>query len=293
MSKMIRLSFNLLSAIKNMLKNAEKYKLSSIEELWSINTSQINTEWLIQTIKQCGWILLNRSDEFKLTDKALKIIDEKKDTKHTLRIMLSDYILGFYPVWCYKIPFGRFEAAFLMSEDERACFHEAELLCDYPDDNTVKWWDTLSSVIRKKQEDKRNDCGRAGEKLTLAYEEQRTGVKPKWISIDSNMSGYDVLSQISSEDNSKLLIETKSSRMNLEDAAGYISINEWRTAITAKNYLFYFWIVGPQNMLATIKVTQMAPYMPTNNLSGEWETVRIPFNSFRDMFQIINAEDEE
>ena len=50
-----------------------------------------------------------------------------------------------------------------------------------------------------------DDVGRKGERLTLQYEELRTNVKPDWRSIETNLSGYDVLSQRSKTDNTPLL----------------------------------------------------------------------------------------
>lgn len=294
MSKTIRLSTNVLSAIKLLLKNADYLHLSSEEDLWNINTSQINTSWLIDVIKQCGWMAESSRNTLELTDRGYMVIAGDASAEETaFRVMLSDYIVAFCPVWCYRIPYGRSEATFMMSKDERACFQEAGLLSDSPDDDIVEWWDSLSSIIRKKQDDKKNNCGRSGEKMTLAYEEKRTGVKPKWMSIDSNLAGYDVLSQVSTEDSSKLLIETKASELDLENAFCHITLNEWRTATTAKNYLFYFWILGTTNQLATINVSQITPYIPTNNLSGEWESVKIPFYSFKEFFQRIGGKEEE
>lgn len=49
-------------------------------------------------------------------------------------------------------------------------FLEAGLLSESPDDSIVKWWDSLSAIIRKNQDEKKNNCGHIGEKLTLRYE---------------------------------------------------------------------------------------------------------------------------
>lgn len=289
MNNPIRLSCNILYAVVNILKNIKKLDLLTEEEIWDINSSQINTAWIIQTIKQCGWITEVDSNQILLTDQGNRIVNENCNTKKVMRIMLSDYILSFCPVWSYRIPYGRLEATYIMTKDERACFHEAGLLSDFPDDETVKWWDSLSTTIRKLQDVNKSDCGRTGERLTLAYEEKRTGIKPKWISIDTNLAGYDVLSQLSSEDSSNLLIEVKASKSDLKSAVCHITVNEWKIASTAKNYMFYLWVIGSTNMLATIETLQIAPYIPTNNLSGEWESVQIPFVCFKDLFQIIST----
>lgn len=294
MNKTIRLSINVLSAVRLLLKNAELLSLSSEEDLWTINTSQINTSWLIDIIRRCGWMSENERKELNVSDRGHMVItgDEASEDA-AFRIMLSDYIITFCPAWCYRIPYGRYEAALMMSKDERACFLEAGLLSEAPDDSIVKWWDSLSAIIRKNQDEKKNNCGRIGEKLTLRYEKKRTGIDPKWMSLDSNLLGYDVLSQISTQNPEKLLIETKTSDMSMDTAYCHISINEWKTATMTKNYMFYFWIVGASNMLAKVNVQQLNPYIPTNNLSGEWESVKIPFNCFRNRFITINEKCEE
>ena len=79
----------------------------------------------------------------------------------------------------------------------------------------------------------------------------------------------------------------------MENAYCHISINEWETASRTKNYLFYLWIIGSKNLLAIIDCKKIAPFIPTNNLSGEWESVKIPFNCFSELFQPIEEREEK
>lgn len=60
------------------------------------------------------------------------------------------------------------------------------------------------------------------------------------MSLDSNLLGYDVLSQISTQNPEKLLIETKTSDMSMDTAYCHISINEWKTATMTKIICFIF-----------------------------------------------------
>lgn len=74
MNKTIRLSINVLSAVRLLLKNAELLSLSSEENLWTINTSQINTSWLIDIIRQCGWMSENERKELNVSDRGHMVI---------------------------------------------------------------------------------------------------------------------------------------------------------------------------------------------------------------------------
>lgn len=127
-----------------------------------------------------------------------------------------------------------------------------------------------------------------GERLTMKFEEMRTGVKPDWHSIETNRSGYDILSRRSSEDGDSLLIEVKSSSQPLETACAIISRHEWDVASLLNNqgrYLFYIWKLGTAtNQLAIITVEEMSCHIPLDHEYGTWESVHIPFVAFADRF---------
>ncbi len=288
---MIRISVNVLTAIQMLMSKSIKYEISNEEGLWSANSSQIDTAWLIETAHKCNWIDRNNK-MFQLTDRGYSLFaDERVFNKLMLRDMLYDYITSFHPVWSYKIPIGRSEAIFIMTEDEKACFFEAGLLDENPDHSIVEWWDKLSLIIRKSSDERKSQIGRKGERLTILNEVLRTGVQPHWISIDSNLAGYDVLSQVSIEDTSVLLIESKASEANIEGAFCHITANEWHTAKNSKHYKFYFWLIGANNKLAMLDPIQIEPYIPTNNATGKWKNVKIPFSSFSEQFQNTNIKD--
>ena len=71
----------------------------------------------------------------------------------------------------------------------------------------------------------------------------------------------------------------------------HITANEWHTAQNSKCYKFYFWLIGASNKLATLDPYQIAPYIPTNNATGTWESVKIPFSSFSEHFKNTNIKD--
>lgn len=290
---MIRISVNVLTAIQMLMRKSIKYEISNEEVLWSVNSSQIDTAWIIETAHKCKWIDRNNK-VFQLTNRGYSLFANNETfNKGTLRDMLYDYITSFYPTWSYKIPVGRSEAILIMTEDEKACFFEAGLLDENPDHSIVEWWDKLSLIIRKSSDERKSKIGRKGERLTILSETARIGIKPQWISIESNLAGYDVLSRISYEDDSPLLIESKASEANIEGAYCHITSNEWHTAQNSKHYKFYFWLIGTSNKLAILEPSQIAPCIPTNNATGIWESVKIPFSSFSEHFKNTNIKDED
>ncbi len=288
---MIRLSINVLTAIQGALHKSIKYSVCDEETLWSINNSQIDTAWIIETAQRCRWIECDNTS-FNLTERGYDLFSaDHTPNEYVLRDMLYDYIFYCCPVWSYKIPTGRNEALFIMTKDERACFHEAGLLSENPDKEIVEWWDKLASIIRKSSDERNNRIGRTGERLTILEETSRTGEKPRWISIDSNLTGYDILSRVSKVDASKLLIECKASEASMDSACCHITASEWHTAQNSKHYKFYFWLLGSVNRFAVLDPCQIAPYIPTNNATGKWESVKIPFTSFSEYFQNTNIKD--
>lgn len=42
--------------------------------------------------------------------------------------------------------------------------------------------------------------------------------------------------------------------------------------------------ISAEEMLAILSPDEILPYIPTNNLDGQWETVKIPFLCFEDKF---------
>ena len=199
--------------------------------------------------------------------------------------MLTDYVLKCAPIWANRIPYGRREATIFMTKDERACFADAGLLSDHLDAGIIDWWDTIATHIRMQTKQSKIGTGRLGERNTIKYERSRTNVDPMWMSIDSNLLGYDIKSQVSKNDPGTLLIEVKASTFTLSRAEFYVTSNEWNVAITSGAYVFHLWCLSDgKKMLAILSPDEILPYIPTNNLDGQWETVKIPFLCFEDKF---------
>lgn len=172
-----------------------------------------------------------------------------------------------------------------MSKDEKACFTDAGLLSDHLDPGIITWWDIIATKIRTQDQQAKNETGRLGERNTIKYERNRTNSEPIWMSIDSNLAGYDIKSRVSEDSSDILLIEVKASTYALGQAVFHVTSHEWNVALTSRAYVFHLWCLSDsKKMLAVISPDELLPYIPTNNLEGQWESAQIPFSCFEGQF---------
>ena len=289
---MIRLSVNVLTSAVILLKRMTIYPFSSVSELSQSRASQIDTEDILSFVCDCRWAEIDTNGRPILTTQGYAIVSLNNNYTEYLRLMLADYIINIIPIWGNRIPYGRSEAAIFMTKDEKACFYEANLLKKQPDAEVVSWWDKISDDLRAKDNEHKTVIGRQGEQYSINYERERTSVEPNWVSIDSNLSGYDIRSQIGKSDSRPMLIEVKTSLEKLDNAYFHITSREWLTAQASGSYMFYLWcLYGAKRKLAIISPYLVKPYIPTNNQSGEWESVKIPFSCFRKEFKEIGLKE--
>lgn len=283
---MIRLSINVLTSSAKLLDRLYNYHFSSMSELLYSRIDQIDAEKVFDFSKVCGWVSINDGAPL-LTVRGNELHNLYTEGSSTLlrRNMLSDYIFKVCPLWSSRIPCGRLEAAVLLSADERACFFEAGLLSEDIDETVIEWWDYVANNVRYDIQRTKNDIGRRGEKCTVEYERERTKMNPKWMAINSNLLGYDILSRVDNVNEEKLLIEVKASIEPLNVARFHISANEWNVALVSTAYSFYLWsFYNESQKLAILSPSDILPYIPSNNLEGRWENVVIPFSCFMEKF---------
>ena len=289
------ISVNIVSEALIMIQAVHShgyYKYSDIQHLCL--PYGIRLDVALSFARQCEWLVDDETTFiFTETGKTInQLFDGETISKSLWRLILQNYITVCQPAWARRIPFGRREALLLMSEEEARCFSEADLIYSY-DEETIKWWDSFAEKERMKRNANTDDTRRKGERLTIEYEERRTGRTPEWCSVESNLSGYDVLSYNSRENTTKLLIEVKTSTRSLEQAEAIISRHEWDVATMKNNierYRFYFWLLDPvsdAHRLAVIQVNEMWAIMPEDRIPGHWETASIPFSAFSDRFETV------
>ena len=249
----------------------------------------VNREVALAFAEQCHWLRADGPGRVACTEEGARIASGFDGTgigPALWRRILEGYIRHCRPAWAKRIPYGRAEAYLVMTEEEQRCFREAGLLESQADD-VVDWWDGLAEQERTKRNRRLDDVGRRGERLTMAYEERRTGVRPDWRSIETNLSGYDILSRRSADDGERLLIEVKSSEKPLEAACALLSRREWEVAqlrTNAGRYRFYLWSLEGGRRLAVLTAEELCRHVPRDRADGRWETVRIPFAAFADRF---------
>ena len=159
------------------------------------------------------------------------------------------------------------------------------------EEDVVNWWDKMA-------ENEREDVdylviGREGERLTMEYETTRTGKKPLWQSIETNLAGYDIISRNDKNDDAgEILIEVKASKQPVQNAYLIITRHEWEVANYSNNanrYYFYLWLLGESKMLARITSYDIASHIPKETGEGTWEEVKIPFKTFESEFKKVNS----
>ncbi|WZL79734.1 DUF3883 domain-containing protein [Eubacteriales bacterium mix99] len=285
------ISDSLISEALLVMRAMKQYGCYTIAQINNMKMYYgINKDAALSLAEQCNWIVLKNETTYEITNYGENLLQNFNGMELRLslyRDILKKYIVTCKPIWARKIPYGRNEAYQIMSDEEQVCFKKAGLMGTPVTLEEVEWWDSLAERERQEIERKQDDVGRKGEKLTIRYEHLRTQAKPIWESIESNLAGFDIISQVSDTNTKQILIEVKSSTHGLQDAFLYVSHNEWNFASAAYNqerYYFYLWLLETTPQLAVISYPDMLKHIPFNNGLGEWNEVSIPFAAFKDDF---------
>lgn len=292
------ISVNIVSQTLILMSAIKKHTCNSMREVAQLKLPYgINCDAAITFSQQCGWIITD-NDSVSFTDYGESIIGSFNGLvidSSLWRVILTGYISNSEPAWAKRIPYGRKEAYLIMTAEEQRCFDEAGLM-ESTDADVVEWWDFLAERERTKKDTSLLDVGREGERFTMLYEQQRTNVSPEWISIESNLAGYDILSRRTSDSDENILIEVKSSRKSMENAFCIVTRHEWETAQRKNNvdrYFFYLWKLSRGEIsLAIVDVVRMQAYIPFDSGSGKWKEVSIPYTAFGDLFVVVAIDNQ-
>lgn len=203
-----------------------------------------------------------------------------------LQRALLDYVEALSPAWVQNATFGRHRVLAFVGAEIGQVFVEAGLASGTGND-IVAFWDTLAAIARGRKADRLLDIGRRGERLTLAHEEARTGRQPRWVSIDNNEDGYDVLSVAARDDHRLLSIEVKATTVGLA-ASLHLTRNEWERACEADCHVFHLWNLGAGAAvsLAVVPADLLRAHVARDSGEGAWQMVRVPFSAFADRFEV-------
>ncbi len=235
---------------------------------------------VLELCQEANWISVDENGQMRPTQTGLEIINQKTEIT-ALRHQLRTIIFHTQPPWAKTIQYGRKELLNTVGPDIRQCFIEAALSEGW-DEETVIWWDILAQAARGNTADELLSIGRRGEKKSIEFETKRVGVEPKYTALESSYPGYDILSQVSCDNDEKLSIEVKSSEKGLNYATFHLSRNEFEKALISKNYLFHLWLLSDEdrNEPCICTVQEVAKHCPSDKGQGRWESVEIPFNIF-------------
>ncbi len=236
--------------------------------------------------QQCRWIRVSEDGAIRLTERGEFILG-KDSAQMCLREQLLDLLSSEPPPWARKLIQGRYEALKVMPPDAAQCFKDCELTDGFEDD-IVDWWDVASQSVRSERSKLNHEVGRRAERLSLDYERQRTGVEPLWQAVQTNVAGYDVLSQVGASSSERLKIEVKGSRMGRKEASFFLTRNEWRTAEKSGAYEFHLWLVHETPRLFVVPASELEAHVPEDREQGRWETAQFFFKDFTDYAVPLN-----
>lgn len=184
--------------------------------------------------------------------------------------------------WSRIMTLGRARFTRKLSRDQLSVFRQAGLLIDPPDEMVVAWWTDTTGEVRHEMEKVKMARARRAERLTIQYEIERlkrvgVDVSPRWMAIEDNTVGYDVLSYEPSQYGlNNVLIEVKSTVAS--PLRFIVTRNEWEEAKKFGDaYIFHVWDMDKQPEILHIRtVTQVAPHIPADNQEGKWQNAVIP-----------------
>lgn len=229
-----------------------------------------------------AWLDINERGELQASAAGLQVCGAD-GYEAALRSILLHYVDTQNPDWLQNATYGRSRVLNFCPVGVRQVFVEAGL-AGALDDEVVAFWDWLAAIARGLQKDQLVAIGREGERLTLIHEEGRTGFKPRWIAIDSNQDGYDVLSVRAADDRAFLSIEVKASRSG-RNGSLHLTRHEWEIALDRPFHLFHLWDLScAPPKLASVEMDEMGAHVPVDAGAGGWEMVEVPFKAFESLF---------
>lgn len=232
----------------------------------------------IEYSQKMRWIVTGDAGTAEITHNGRRFL-VSEPVQGRMRQALLDLIEIERPFWVQNAIQGRRRVLDFVSTALAQVFLEGGLV-DGTSKDVVEFWDMLAAEARGQRNAAFLSIGRAGERLSIAYETQRTGRKPRWIAVDNNADGFDLLSVVSTDSAQKLSIEVKATTVG-SAAVMHISRNEWDYAVSARSHVFHLWdMAAPEPRLAVLQPEEIEIHMPIDNQDGEWQEVTIPFKTF-------------
>lgn len=265
-------SVGILYSVYRFLKLIKKVEIMDSDFIKTFNQFNVaNASSVLEASINYNWVSINSENKLHVTTKGDELLQLNSDNKR-LRTQLMQMIVQDNPIWAKNTHLGRNEIIPFLKPNILQCFREANLLDTYSTE-VVQWWDNISYFTRNNNDIYLSKLGRQAEELSIKYETKRTGVLPKWISIDSNLTGYDLLSIVDVSNPSLLSIEVKGIYSTLSSSF-YLTDNEWEVAMNSDNYIFHLWdIKGSDCSLSILLPDDLTPLIPSNTEYSKWEKI--------------------
>jgi len=226
------------------------------------------------------WIQRDCEDKLFLTAEGLRLV-ETNDPVRRLRTQVITLMEILYPPWAVAMVQGRKAFSKYAPPEAVQCFRESGIL-DLLDEDVIAFWDRIAARYRKDHDRKKVETGRRGERLSYCYERDRIGKSPYWIALDFASAGYDMVSQVSLEDEALLLIEVKASSEEWARAHFHLTRHEWDTLNGDHAAVLHLWsLASKQVAQAVVPVSDITEHIPNDHGSGNWEAVDCPFDAFK------------
>ena len=202
-----------------------------------------------------------------------------------LRLFIFDWVRIVKPAWLSAVPYGRDSVKNALGTDAAQCLREGGLFDDEPDDESIEWWDRMAAVARGSSDAEKMKRARHAERLSLEHERERLASlkiarQPRWVSLDDNRLGYDIVSYDRDSLNRVInrLVEVKS-RFG---SSIFLTRNEWDNAFKARQRaVIHIWDL-PEEKLHEYRVPHLEPNIPRDRGMGAWQNVQIKLDRSHD-----------
>jgi hypothetical protein len=284
----VTLSPGLANACFDLLSLADRRALSFSEIRDAFGEiGVVSTKEAIQAAQDMRWLRASDSGIAVLTPSGARLLSLGA-AEPRLRQAILDYIDVEEPFWLQDAAFGRKRLLAFVAPEIAQLFLEAGLVHGTGAE-VVGFWDSLAARARGQKDNRLSAIGREGERLTIAFEEERTGRAPKWVAIDNNADGYDVLSVVNRADARQLSIEVKTTNAG-PYGKFHLTRNEWDRAVEAPAHAFYLWdIHSKPPRIAILSPEDIEPHICSDRGDGEWELLSVPFDAFTGRFHSPHA----
>jgi hypothetical protein len=273
------LSPGLVNSCSELLSLIERRPIALLEVRKSFaSIGVVSSAQAIEFSQKMRWVVRSDAGTAEVTRNGRRFL-ASDPAYGRMRQALLDLIEIERPSWVQNALQGRRRVLDFVNTALAQVFLEGGLV-DGTSPDVVEFWDLLAAQARGQRNAALLNIGRAGERLSIAYETRRTGRKPKWIAVDNNADGFDVLSVVSPESTQRLSIEVKATTVGTS-AVMHISRNEWDYAASARSHVFHLWdMAAPEPRLAVLQREEIGNHIPIDKQDGEWQEVTIPFKAF-------------